>query len=84
MFAGGTFQASTAFVPNTDGGADLGSTTAKFADAYINTINGGALSLTGSTTMSLSNYADDAAAAAGGIGVGQLYRNGSVVQIRVS
>lgn len=31
----------------------------------------------------LSNYANDAAAAGGGIGIGQLYRNGSVVQIRV-
>jgi hypothetical protein len=34
--------------------------------------------------MSLGNFADDAAAASGGVGVGQLYRNGSVVQIRVS
>ena len=32
----------------------------------------------------LSNYADDTAAASGGIAVGQLYRNGSVVMIRVS
>lgn len=30
------------------------------------------------------NYANDAAAAAGGVAVGQLYRNGSVVMIRVS
>jgi hypothetical protein len=29
------------------------------------------------------NFANDAAAAAGGIAIGQLYRNGSVVQIRV-
>jgi hypothetical protein len=33
----------------------------------------------GSTT-----YANDAAAAAGGVAVGQLYRNGSVVQCRIS
>ena len=32
----------------------------------------------------LSNYANDAAAASGGIAVGGLYRNGSVVQVRVS
>ena len=32
----------------------------------------------------LSNHADDTAAASGGIAVGQLYRNGSVVMIRVS
>jgi hypothetical protein len=33
---------------------------------------------------SLGNYANDAAAAAGGIAVGGLYRNGSVVMVRVS
>jgi len=31
-----------------------------------------------------TTYANDAAAAAGGVGVGQLYRNGSAVQIRVT
>ena len=29
-------------------------------------------------------YANDAAAAAGGVAIGQLYRNGSVVQVRVT
>lgn len=33
---------------------------------------------------SLQNFADDAAAATGGISVGSLYRNGSVVQVRVT
>lgn len=32
----------------------------------------------------LGNYANDAAAAAGGVKVGQQYRNGSVVMVRVS
>ena len=32
----------------------------------------------------MGNYADDAAAAAGGIIVGQLYRNGSVLMVRVA
>lgn len=32
----------------------------------------------------LGNYANDAAAAAGGVLVGQAYRNGSVVQVRVT
>jgi hypothetical protein len=32
----------------------------------------------------LGNYANDAAAAVGGILVGQLYRNGSIVQVRVA
>ena len=37
------------------------------------------------TKLAASNsYANDAAAAAGGVAVGQYYRNGSVVQIRVS
>jgi hypothetical protein len=31
-----------------------------------------------------TSYASDAAAAAGGVGIGQLYRNGSVVQVRVT
>lgn len=33
---------------------------------------------------SLGNYADDAAAATGGVAVGGLYRNGSVLMVRVS
>lgn len=33
---------------------------------------------------SLQNYANDTAAAAGGIAIGHLYRNGSVVQVRVT
>ena len=33
---------------------------------------------------SLGNYANDAAAAVGGVAVGGLYRNGSVIQIRVT
>jgi hypothetical protein len=32
----------------------------------------------------LGNYANDAAAAAGGVAIGGLYRNGSVVQVRVA
>ena len=32
----------------------------------------------------LGNFANDAAAATGGVAVGSLYRNGSVVQVRVS
>ena len=36
------------------------------------------------TIPALANYANDAAAAAGGVPVGYLYRNGSVVQVRVT
>lgn len=32
----------------------------------------------------LSDYADDAAAAAGGVAVGSLYRTGSTIKVRVS
>lgn len=38
----------------------------------------------GKLKVNLSNFADDSAAASGGIAVGELYRNGSVVQVRVS
>jgi len=33
---------------------------------------------------SLGNYANDAAAAVGGIAVGGMYRNGSVIMVRVA
>lgn len=46
--------------------------------AILDFVNGRA-SLTG-----LQNFADDAAAAAGSVAVGGLYRNGSVVQVRVT
>jgi len=36
------------------------------------------------TLKNSTTYADDTAAAAGGVEIGQLYRNGSVVQIRIS
>ena len=32
----------------------------------------------------LPNYANDAAAAAGGVAIGAMYRNGSVLMVRVS
>ena len=38
----------------------------------------------GKTGYILSNFANDAAAASGGIQIGGLYRNGSVVQVRVT
>lgn len=36
------------------------------------------------TLQGTTTYADDTAAAAGGVAIGQLYRNGSVVQMRIS
>ncbi len=38
----------------------------------------------GTALFTFGNYANDAAAAAGGVKIGQMYRNGSVVQIRVT
>ena len=32
----------------------------------------------------LGNYANDAAAQAGGVAIGGMYRNGSVIQVRVA
>lgn len=37
-----------------------------------------------SEAISLTEYADDTAAASGGVAVGGLYRTGSVVKVRVS
>lgn len=56
------------------------------------TFSNGITVTTGTTTNGQSfafssvplNYADDAAAAAGGISVGQIYRNGSVLMVRVA
>jgi hypothetical protein len=42
---------------------------------------GGAIKLSG--VQASTSYANDAAAAAGGVAVGQVYRNGSVVQVRI-
>jgi hypothetical protein len=42
------------------------------------------VSALGATLAAGASYANDAAAAAGGVSIGQLYRNGSVVQVRVA
>ena len=43
-----------------------------------------AITIPTASITSLGNYADDSAAATGGVPVNGLYRNGSVIQIRVS
>jgi len=43
----------------------------------------GTASIASAVLQASASYANDAAAAAGGVAVGQLYRNGSVIQIRV-
>jgi hypothetical protein len=42
------------------------------------------IGVTNPATVPWQNFANDAAAAAGGIGIGQMYRNGSVLQVRVT
>ena len=45
----------------------------------------GALQITGTIFfIGLGNFASDAAAAAGSVAIGQLYRNGSIVMVRVA
>lgn len=48
---------------------------------FVRVAGAGEISLVGA---GLGNYANDAAAAAGGVDVGSIYRNGSVLQMRVS
>jgi hypothetical protein len=63
--------------------AGVASTSPIFALSGSGNLNlPGNLSLPG--LRSSASYANDAAAATGGVAVGQLYRNGSVVQIRIS
>lgn len=44
----------------------------------------GTVTSTSGVTLTLNNFADDAAAASGGIAIGQLYRTDSAVKVRVS
>jgi hypothetical protein len=78
----GNVGGSTGFVvtasgdhwPWVNGGASVGSSSKKWAAGYFNN----------AYLYSLSDYADDAAAAAGGIAIGQLYRTASAVKVRVA
>jgi hypothetical protein len=66
----GNYLATGATIQGSFGGA----TNQLIADNYQNS----------SILYVLQNYANDAAAAAGGIAIGGLYRNASVIQVRVS
>jgi hypothetical protein len=59
-------------------------TTLTATTATVSGVFTGAGSVLLSALQASTTYADDAAAAIGGVAVGQLYRNGSVVQIRIS
>ena len=58
--------------------------TAADAAAGRTAIAAAANTLAGVASVSLSDYADDAAAAVGGIAVGSLYRTGSIIKVRVA
>jgi len=55
--------------------------TMAFQDSEAVNISGGAIN---GVTYMLTDYADDTAAATGGIQVGQMYRTGSVIKVRVA
>jgi hypothetical protein len=59
-----------------------GRPTQMFRD-YLSSLDALVTALTTQANVVLGNFANDAAAAAGGVQVGQLYRNGSVIQVRV-
>lgn len=58
--------------------------TAADAAAGRTALAAAANTLAGVASVSLSDYADDAAAAVGGIAVGSLYRTGSIIKVRVA
>lgn len=54
------------------------------ADASLSVIQSGTVMVKENPVANLGNYANDAAAAGGGVPVGGLYRNANAVQIRVA
>lgn len=62
------------FLPESNNRADWPRLVARAVNALINRTNWGAL----------EDYADDTAAAAGGVPVGGTYRTGSIIKVRIS
>lgn len=64
---------------------DASPTWVRMAAETVNSLLNRATALeTATDWAALGNYANDTAAAAGGVAVGELYRNGSVVMVRVA
>lgn len=72
-----------------------GTVSARVGGVLVSSVNDAGLAITGSlsvsgngvnavTLPSLGNFANDAAASAGGVGISGLYRNGSVLMIRAA
>lgn len=79
VIAGKAGTATNAFAVTTSGGTIILANPSGTSEVHLG--NGPAVKL---AAGALGNYANDAAAASGGVGVGYLYRNGSVLMIRVA
>lgn len=77
-----TLPAKNKFDPQFAIVSNDGRPTQMFRD-YLSSLDALVTALTTQANVVLGNFANDAAAAAGGVQVGQLYRNGSVIQVRV-
>ena len=86
--AGGNVLISPGFsIIYTCDGNNIGAISLELFSLLVNVASATSLffgTATSTTLQSSASYANDAAAAVGGVAVGQFYRNGSVVQIRVS
>lgn len=50
---------------------------------YLIKLDAVVAALAGGTLPALGNFANDAAASAGGVAIGNMYRNGSILMVRV-
>lgn len=76
------------FLPETANRADWPRLVAQTVRDMIGNIRAAEANITALQTetdwSALADYADDAAAASGGVAVGKLYRTGSIIKVRVS
>lgn len=76
------------FVPESSNRTDWPRLVAQTANALVRAIGLAEANIAALQTATdwslLADYADDAAAASGGVEVGALYRTGSIIKVRVS
>ena len=78
-------EVNSNILPTAPEASDLGAVGLTWNNVYANIGHFTTLNATGAINFAaLADYPDDAAAAGGGIAVGQLYRNGSAVMVRVA
>lgn len=63
---------------------DAGGKPSQSARDYLSKLDALVTAIATGANVALTNAANDAAAAAAGVQVGQLYRNGSVIMVRVA